>query len=369
VSSENTPELKTTAAKLQPPTSRITTLERKLQAGLRRLKVNTQARLVIGVSGGADSMALVDGLLRLQRRKGWPGLIHVAHVNHMLRGAAAEADLQFVQTWAEQHELAFSSLRVDVAQLAHAQGRNWEATARTVRYDFFAQVANQYTAQFVCTAHTFDDQVETLLLRLLRGTGAAGLRGIHETLELREDVFLLRPMLMVTRTEVLAHCAQYGIEFRTDETNALEDFTRNHVRHTLLPLLHSFNPRFGETLVRTAAALSEDDDYLQHQALELLRQIRKGPRLRHALLRATHPALAKRVLRTWLQHECNTTGRADAVHLEALLALAVRGQGGSVIELPHGWRVKREGAWLYLWRAMSETDTAFSKASIKAEKR
>lgn len=356
MSSENTPELKTAAAKLQPATPLLSKLERKLQTSLRRLKVNAQSRIVVGVSGGADSMALLDGLLRLQQRKGWPGLIHVAHVNHLLRGAAAEADLQFVHAWAAQHEVVFSSLRVNVAELAQAQGRNWEATARTVRYEFFMQVASQHAAQFICTAHTFDDQVETLLLRLLRGTAAAGLRGIHESRDLSEGVQLLRPLLAVTQAEVMAHCAQYGVEFRTDETNASEDFTRNRVRHTLLPLLRSFNPRFGETLVRTAAALSEDESCLQQQALKLLEQLHEGPRLRHAPLRAIHPALAKRVLRTWLQRECGATGRADAVHLEELLALVIRGQGGSVIELPRSWRVRREAGWLHLWQAVSETE-------------
>ena len=360
------PELKSAAVKLQPAPP-LTRLESKLQASLRRLKVTAHARLVVGVSGGADSMALLDGLWRLQRRKGWPGLIHVAHVNHLLRGAAAEADLQFVQAWAVQREIGFSSLRVNVAELAQAQGRNWEATARTVRYDFFTQVASQQAAQFVCTAHTFADQVETLLLRLLRGTGAAGLRGIHAVLELGAGVHLLRPLLAVTRAEVLAHCAQYGIEFCTDETNALEEFTRNRVRHTLLPLLHSFNSRFGEALVRTAAALSEDDACLQQQALELLRQVTEGPRLRHVPLRTIHPALVKRVLRAWLQRECGATGRTDAVHLDALLALVVRGQGGRVIELPHGWRIKREAGWLHLGRAVSETGTQLPAMSIKAE--
>jgi tRNA(Ile)-lysidine synthase len=354
VSSKNTPELKTAATKLQP--TALTKLERKLQASLRRLNVNAESQLVVGVSGGADSMALLDGLLRLQQRKGWPGAIHVAHVNHLLRGAAAEADMQFVQSWTVQHEVGFSSLRVDVSALAQTQRRNWEATARTIRYDFFAQVAHQQAAQFVCTAHTFDDQVETLLLRLLRGTAAPGLRGIHEVMALREGIYLIRPLLAVTRAEVLAHCAQYCVEFRTDETNALEDFTRNRVRHTLLPLLHSFNPRFGETLVRTTAALSEDESCLQQQALELLGVVSESVHLRYAPLCAVHPAIAKRVLRAWLQRECGATGRVDAVHLEALLALAVRGQGGKVIELPGGWCVRREAGSLHLWRAVSETE-------------
>lgn len=372
MSSDNTPELKTVAAKLQPAPPRtlpLTKLERKLQASLRRLGASAQACVIVAVSGGADSMALLDGLTRVQRRKGWPGLIHVAHVNHLLRGAAAEADLQFVQAWTAQREIGFSSLCVDVAQLAQTHGRNWEAMARAVRYEFFEQVAKQQAAQFVCTAHTFDDQVETLLLRLLRGTAAAGLRGIHERIVWREGVQLLRPLLAVTRAEVLAHCAQYCIEFRTDETNALEAFSRNRVRHSLLPLLQSFNPRFGEALVRTAVALSEDDDFLQQQALALLSQLSAGPRLRHGSLRATHPALSKRVLRAWLQRECGATGRTDAVHLEALLALVTHGQGGSVIELPSGWRVRREAGWLHLWQALSETETQLPEALMRAEKR
>ncbi len=332
----------------------MTQLERKLKANLRRLGVNEQSSLVVGVSGGADSMALLDALIRVRQRTGAPGVINAAHVNHLLRGAAADADLEFVQAWAEQRGVGFFSTCVDVAQLAKDGRRNLEAVARAVRYDFFREVARQCGAQFVGTAHTFDDQVETLLLRLLRGTGAEGLRGIHEDSELNEGLRLLRPLLNVTRAEVLEHCAHYGVAFRTDETNAAEEFTRNRVRHSLLPLLRTFNPRVGEALVRTAAALGEAEDCLQQQARELLRQVDEGQRLRLAPLRASHPALAKRVLRVWLRRECGATGRADAVHLEALAALIASGRGGSVIELPYGWRVRRESAWLRLWRVGPE---------------
>ncbi len=331
----------------------LTQLERKLKATLRRLGVNEQSSLVVGVSGGADSLALLDALIRLRERTGAPGVINAAHVNHLLRGAAA-ADLEFVQAWAEQRGVGFFSTCVDVAQLAKDRRRNLEAVARAVRYEFFLEVACQHHAEFVCTAHTFDDQVETLLLRLLRGTGAEGLRGIHEASDLAVGVQLLRPLLNVTRAEVLEHCARYGVEFRTDETNASEEFTRNRVRHSLLPLLRSFNPRVGEALVRTAKALGEDDDWLRQQATELLRQVDEGQRLRLAPLRASQPALIKRVLRAWLARECGATGRTDAVHLEALAALIASGRGGSVIELPHGWRVRRESAWLRLWRVEPE---------------
>ena len=344
--SRHEPELKTDAVKLQP----LTRLERKLKATLRRLGVATQAHVVAGVSGGADSMALLDALWRWRQRVGVPGEISAAHVNHLLRGDASDADMRFVQEWAAQHGVEVAATAIDVAQLAQARKRNLEAVAREARYEFFQQVAQQSGAQFVCTAHTFDDQVETLLLRLLRGTGAAGLRGIHETRELDVGVRLLRPLLNVTRAEVLEHCARYEVAFRTDESNQSEAFTRNRVRHTLLPLLRSFNPRFGEALARTAAALREDDECLQQQAAELLQQVDEGRRLRMAPLKKSPPALAKRVLAAWLRRECGVTGRADAVHLEALAALIARGRGGSVIELPGGWRVGRETVWLRLWQ-------------------
>lgn len=359
MSSEHTPELKTAAAKLQPvspPMTRpltgpLTCLDRKLKATLRRLGVTAQSNIVVGVSGGADSMALLDALIRLRQRTGVPGVITGAHVNHQLRGAASELDMQFVQNWAAARKVAVVTAIVDVAELAHASKRNLEAVGRETRYRHFQQVAIYAQAQFVCTAHTFDDQVETLLLRLLRGTGAAGLRGIHEVSDLAADVQLLRPLLNVTRAEVLAHCAQYSVEFRTDETNASEKFTRNRVRHTLLPLLRSFNPQIGVALTRTAAGLREDDECLQQQAAELLQQAEEGARLRLTPLKTSHPALHKRVLRLWLWRECGATGRTDAVHLEALSTLITRGQGGSVIELPGGWRVVREAAWLRLWQA------------------
>ncbi|MBI1766136.1 MAG: tRNA lysidine(34) synthetase TilS [Acidobacteria bacterium] len=326
----------------------MTQLERKLQARLRRLGVGAQSSVVVGVSGGADSMALLDALIRLRQRTGAPGVINAAHLNHLLRGAAADADMQFVQTWAEQRGVSFFGTCSNVAQLAKDGQRNLEATARTVRYDFFRQVARQCDAQFICTAHTFDDQVETLLMRLLRGTGAAGLRGIHEVSELGEGLRLLRPLLNVTRAEVLEHCAQLGVEFRTDETNASEKLTRNRVRHSLLPLLRSFNPRVGEALVRVAAALEEDDDFLRQSAAQLLKQVEAGTRLRLAPLNTAHPALSKRVLRAWLQGEGKALRRLDAVHLQTLLKLITQGQSGKEVELPGGWRVVREFAELRL---------------------
>lgn len=329
----------------------LTWLDRKLKATLRRLRVTGQSNVVVGVSGGADSMALLDALVRLQQRAGVPGAITVAHVNHQLRGDASESDMQFVQTWAAAHSLAAVTVTVDVAALVRASRRNLEAVGREVRYQYFQQVAAETEAQFVCTAHTFDDQVETLLLRLLRGTGAAGLRGIYEMAALTDGVQLLRPLLNVTRAEVLAHCAHYRVEFRTDESNQAEDFTRNRVRHTLLPLLRSFNPQFGAALTRTAAGLREDEECLQQQAAELLSQVDAGQQLRLGPLGKSPPALHKRVLRLWLRRECGATGRADSIHLEALVSLSVSGKGRSVIELPGGWRVVREAGWLRLWRS------------------
>src|SRR6185436_16223742 len=193
----------------------MTVLEKRLRANLRRLRLGEQAVLV-AVSGGADSTALLDALVRLRGRRGLPGQIFAAHLNHLLRGEEADADEAFVREMAARLDVALIVEREPVAERARAEKRNLEAMARYLRYDFLRRAAQSCGARAIATAHTQDDQVETILMRLLRGSGADGLRGIHQVVELAADVQLIRPLLDVTRAEVLAHCEHYSLTFRTD---------------------------------------------------------------------------------------------------------------------------------------------------------
>src|SRR5579859_2323516 len=248
--------------------------------------------VVIGVSGGPDSLGLLDLLHTLAPGHGLA--LHVAHLNHNLRPeAAAEAD--FVQAEAQRRGVGHFSETVDVAAAAAASKQSIETAARGLRYDFFARVARRAGARLVAVAHTADDQAETVLMHLLRGSGLRGLRGMLLKRVMSETVtgklvidnsntqsgpddqlpianyqlpvttrsdqlplFVIRPLLFVTRAEIMAYCAAQGLAPRTDISNADRRYFRNRLRHELLPLLETYNPNVRAVLARTATVAAGD---------------------------------------------------------------------------------------------------------------
>ena len=240
------------------------------------------AGLVVAVSGGADSVALLRALAML--RDETPGPFVIAHLNHCLRGEESDGDEEFIRQLhaelnageAKRFELAVA--RRDVAAIASETGGNLEATARNQRYRWLAEVAEQYGVSRVATGHTADDQAETILHRLLRGTGLQGLRGIASRRELRPGIDLIRPMLSSTRADVLAFLRDIGQPFREDRTNSDLTLTRNRIRRQLLPLLAAdYSPAIVPLLGSLAEQASEVFAELQQRAEELLRNSELPP--------------------------------------------------------------------------------------------
>ena len=230
---------------------------------------------VVAVSGGADSVALLHGLMLVPSRQP----LIVAHFNHQLRGTASDTDAAFVQHLAANCGLPFHIGSADVAAIASQTRDNLEATARKLRYDWLMQVALQTGAKWIATGHTADDQAETILHRMIRGTGLQGLRGIAAKRVLNGQtepgLLLIRPILTVTRADVVAFLHAQNIAHIEDATNADLAFTRNRIRAELLPLLKTFNPE----VVTVLGQLSEQaDDAYAHQreaATALLNQAEK----------------------------------------------------------------------------------------------
>lgn len=324
----------------------MTKLEQKLRAALQRLGVVKNSSLVVAISGGADSVALLDACGRLAQRGKLPVKIFAAHLNHQLRGEESDADETFVRELTLNRGVECLTEGIAIADFAKIEKRNLEATARRLRYEFLARAAVRFEAEFVCTAHTADDQAETILMRLLRGTGAEGLQGLHPTLRLNETIRLIRPLLKVSRAEVLAHCAHYGLEFCQDSSNWSPKLTRNRIRHELIPLLQSFNPRSNESMIRTMELITADDDCLRQIAKEALAKSRTKTGLSAKLLQEFPPAIQRRVLRLWLEEARGSLLRIEMVHILALESLILRPQGGRVIELPGGWQVQRKSGVL-----------------------
>lgn len=225
--------------------------------------------IVLAVSGGADSVAMLVAMLRIKRRLGGDGKFCVGHLNHQLRRHAADDDAAWLTSLCYRLGV---SIDVGNAEIdAHSTGDGWEATARAVRYEFLRQVAERFGARYVAVAHTADDQVETVLHRIIRGTGLSGLAGIPFSRTLSPSVSLVRPLLKVRRHEVLQYLAQIGQDFRRDSSNNDMRFTRNQLRHKLLPMLRSeYNSEIELALQRLATQAADNQVLIDTFADSLL---------------------------------------------------------------------------------------------------
>lgn len=312
-------------------------------------------RVLVAVSGGADSTALLLAIEEL-RRVGLLGVeLTVAHLDHGLRGEGGAGDARWVERLARELGFECVSGRASVAERARAARDNLEQAARHARYEFLAEAARACGARAVLAAHTLDDQAETVLLRLLRGSGAEGLGGMaaERTLEEGGEVCLRRPLLAwARRAETEGYCRERGVEFRTDAMNEDESFARVRVRRTLLPLLSTFNPRAAEALARTAALLREESAALEGLAAALLAEARAedaagAPSLKVEALARAAPALRRRALRLWLAAARGDLRRLSSAHLFGVERLLEGERGGRVAELPGGARVERRRGLLH----------------------
>jgi tRNA(Ile)-lysidine synthase len=313
------------------------------------------ARVIVAVSGGADSVALLLSLDELLRARSLEISLTVAHLDHGLRPTSNE-DALWVEDLTRRLGYEFRLERRAVRMRAQNSGDNLEQAARRARYEFLARISNEDDgARIVLTAHTVDDQAETVLLRLLRGSGAEGLGGMEpvRALYAGSSVLLARPLLnWARRAETEAHARAGGAEFRTDEMNEDERFARVRVRKRLLPLMQGFNSRVVEALARTAGLLREDSRSLDNLAALLLEEARGGPQpvesgLRVDVLAGASTGLRRRALRLWLAEERGDLRRLEMVHLAALERLLAGERGGRSVELPGGAKVSRRKGRLF----------------------
>jgi tRNA(Ile)-lysidine synthase len=322
-------------------------------------------RLAVGLSGGADSVAL---LCALAEQSGELGLVlHAAHLHHGLRGAEADADLEFCRRLAAKLSLPFHEARVDTAAEAQRAPKSpsgdsvenipadsIEGTARRLRYSWFRQLLSEVPLDAIATAHTLDDQAETVLAKFLRGAWTEGLSGIYPKLETPEGGPIVRPLLRTTRAEIEAWLHARKQPWREDSTNRHLTFTRNRIRHELLPQLATWNPQLREHLAQMAELARDEEawwraeiDRLAQQVIVRGRPVRGGGRATTGadgialdLVRLIAEPVA--VQRRLLRHAAAQLGAApDFTATEALLSLARSGKGGQKLELAHGLHAER----------------------------
>lgn len=305
--------------------------------------------LVLAVSGGADSIALLRAMGELQSAGAVSHLV-VAHLNHLLRGDESDGDEHFVRaTFAAVLDHSANCLEVErLPMAALADGDNLEAVARRERYRWLASVARRHAIAFVATGHTANDQAETVLHRMIRGAGLQGLRGIARRRLLEPGVELVRPMLDVTRMEVELFLGGLGQVHREDSSNAIRALTRNRIRHGLLPFLQQASQG---VMVRLLCEVADTAEYSYRHtsthAEALLVRCERAPAgfvriLDSAALNAGSPALAREALRLLWQREGWPRDRMRSRDWDRLLALA-RGEA-SALDLAGGVRARRRGA-------------------------
>ncbi len=283
--------------------------------------------VTVALSGGADSVALLYCLLELKEQ--FSLNICAAHLNHNLRGDESLRDANFVADLCKKLNVDLSLKSADVSSVAKETGESIELAARRVRYDFL----NEVSGGIIATAHTASDSFETMLFNLSRGTAVKGLSGIPPK---RDN--LIRPLIYCTRADVEEYCKQNNISFVTDSSNLSDDYTRNKIRHNVVPVLREINPAADIAALRTAKTLREDNEFLESTAQSAFEKCVNDKRIDLNVLSNYHPAIAKRVIKQF--YEGLFSAMLDNTAIETLYKFCCSGTGQIVLPQCITLRVK-----------------------------
>jgi tRNA(Ile)-lysidine synthase len=332
-------------------------LESKVLDFIQRYSLIPRKELVVvGASGGADSVCLLHVLAKWQKELGIK--LHIAHLNHQLRGVESEADAEYVSNLAGSLGISVTIDRQDVAAYRTERNCSIEEAARELRYAFFARVAREVGAHRIAIGHTRDDQVETILMHILRGTGITGLCGLAPCSPIaydsqgmslpasplslrakRSNLLVIRPLLDITREETASYCQEHQLEPRIDSSNLSPSFLRNRLRLHLLPLLRQYNPSVDQALLRLADIAKEDNVFIEQQAAGLwdkvARQENNTIYLDKKQIDGLPIALQRHLLRATVTKLAGDVRDIEATHIEAARSLLNK-PASKRISLPHG---------------------------------
>ena len=335
-----------------------TVVERVRQTIATHQLIQPRTRIVVAVSGGADSVALLHLLVHV--RQEWDVTLHVAHLNHGLRAASAE-DAAFVQALAMRWHLSTTIETADVGAVCAREGWSLEEGARQVRYEFLLEVARRQSAHTIATAHTADDQAETVLMRLLRGTGLMGLGAIPMKRRHGQS-WIVRPLLESWRREILAYLQEAQMTHREDATNTDTRFVRNRIRHELLPLLErDYNPNVKGALAQLAEQSQWDYAYLQEAAGRQWKRtvkVRPSAAVEMSIAAFLHQpqALQRQLVRQAIQQVKGDVRSFEFRHWVAIQRVFTDCPVGTLLDLPGGVQIRREQDRVIYQRTQASTD-------------
>ncbi len=297
--------------------------------------------LMVGVSGGADSVCLLHVFFQLRDELDLD--LHVVHLNHQLRGAESDADAEYVSHLAQKLGIAATIQKRDVRRYQDEKRCSLEEAAREVRYAFFAEVAQSIGAGAVAVGHTADDQAETILIHLIRGTGLSGLRGMQPLSRWRlfegSQLTVIRPLLEISREETEAYCAAYDLSPRTDSSNVSSKYLRNRIRFELMPQLLEYNPNIREGLSRAARMIVVDMAHIDEEVVQLwgsvVEELPHGISLNNKAFSALSPALQRHLLRSVLERLLGSLRDVESIHIENVVKVLSK-PAGKRLSMPYG---------------------------------
>lgn len=284
--------------------------------------------VLVGLSGGADSVALLSVLCVLSEKYGFS--VSAAHINHCLRGETAERDEAFSRAAAERAGAPFYLLRADVRDRAAEKGISEELAGREIRYEFFEKICAEKGIDAIATAHHRNDNAETILMNFMRGSSISGLCGIPY-----RRGKIIRPLLDVTRAEIERYCKDNSLEYVIDETNLETEYTRNKIRNILIPQIEQlFNPGFVQTVTRNAPVIAADEDYIRGEARREYERLGNDG-IETAKFNTLHRALRSRIIRMAIEPLCSTSDVPSAV-IDSVIELAEENRTGSRCDIARG---------------------------------
>lgn len=308
--------------------------------------INAGSSVLVALSGGADSICLTHALFALAKEMKFK--VFAAHLNHGIRGEEALRDENFAKEFCKRLEIPFFSKKVYAVEIAKSESISVEEAGRNARYEFFAEIKKEQNIDVVATAHNKNDAAETVLMRIIRGTGTDGLAGIKFV---REDG-VIRPLLKVSREEIEAYCAENKLEFCTDSTNSDNDYTRNRIRNELLPYIReNFNPSVTESLLNLSESAARDSEFLNSYARRLYFRLgspmpnRKPVVLHIESIKTVDAAIEARLILAAAKEAMGESFYLEKKHIRDILSLKEKETGAS-LTLPKGLSVSVKYGWL-----------------------
>ncbi|QJA09730.1 tRNA lysidine(34) synthetase TilS [Romboutsia sp. CE17] len=298
-------------------------------------------KIVVGLSGGPDSVCLLHILSRMKDE--WDLEIYAAHLNHQIRGIEAQKDAFYISKLCEEMGITFFIKSINVPEYCEKNGVSIEEGARQLRYEMFSEIKDKTKANKIAIGHNLNDQAETILMRIMRGTGLQGLKGIDYI----RDGVIIRPILDIERKDIEEYCKHYKLNPRIDQSNLESIYTRNKIRLDLIPYMKdNFNSNVIESIVRMGNSLRSDNDYLENEALIKFKDISKinsdSVELKINSYTNLHSAIKVRVLRNAIKQILGDTNFIDQRHIDDIIELEDESKIDKVINLPRGIFVYRK---------------------------